>query len=93
MARLPILEFPDARLRLEARPVTEFDADLSRLVDDLLDTLYATGGIGLSAPQIGDGRQVLVMDHSGSASAPEVYVNPRILETAPPATDNGESKG
>lgn len=84
MARLQILEYPDARLRQRAEPVAAFDAGLERLVDDLFETLYGTTGIGLSAPQAGIRRQVLVMDLSGSASAPEVYVNPGILTRALP---------
>ncbi len=84
MAQLPILEYPDPRLRLPSQPVTAFDQGLARLVDDLFDTLYATKGIGLAAPQVGDPRQVLVMDLSGSASEPQVYVNPEILTDAVP---------
>lgn len=84
MACLPILEYPDPRLRLRAQPVVAFDADLSRLIDDLLETLYASQGIGLAAPQIGERRQVLVVDLSGNASSPEVFVNPEILASAVP---------
>jgi peptide deformylase len=79
MARLDILQYPDPRLRRPASPVTAFDGTLARTIGDLFDTLYATPGIGLSAPQIGDQRQVLVMDLSGNAAAPQVYVNPQIL--------------
>lgn len=78
----PILEYPDPRLRQPSAPVATFDADLARLVEDLLLTLYGTSGIGLSAPQTGTSSRVLVMDHSGDATAPEVYVNPEILERA-----------
>jgi peptide deformylase len=46
----PIIEYPDPRLRLRADPVTEFDANLAQLIDDLLETLKATKGIALSAP-------------------------------------------
>ncbi|MCU0836763.1 MAG: peptide deformylase [Chromatiaceae bacterium] len=84
MACLPILEYPDPRLRLRSAPVVAFDADLARLVTDLLETLYTTGGIGLSAPQTGQARQVVVMDLSGNASDPRVFVNPEILATAVP---------
>jgi peptide deformylase len=84
MTRLTILEYPDRRLRQPAERVTEFDEDLARLADDLLETLYAAGGIGLCAPQVGDTRQVLVMDLSGRASEPQVYVNPRMLAGAEP---------
>jgi len=84
MARLAILEYPDPRLRLRARPVTSFDAGLARLVDDLCETLRASGGIGLAAPQAGDLRQVLVIDLTGGAAQPEVFINPQILASAEP---------
>jgi peptide deformylase len=79
MARLTILHHPDARLRRRCRDVTEFDADLARLVDDLTDTLAGSGGIALSAPQVGDPRRVSVLNLSGDGSAPDVFVNPDIL--------------
>ncbi len=79
MSRLPILEYPDARLRLRSLPVERFDSELSGFVDDLFETLYSSGAIGLSAPQVDDRRRVLVMDLSGDASAPRTFVNPEIL--------------
>lgn len=85
MAVLTILEHPDPRLRQRAAAVSAFDPALSRLVGDLLDTLYARGGIGLSAPQVGEPRQVAVTDLSGTRSAPRVYVNPEILSRSRPA--------
>jgi peptide deformylase len=84
MAQLPILEYPDPRLRLRSQPVTAFDTGLARLVDDLFDTLYATTGIALSAPQTGDLRQVLVVDLSRDASDPQVYVNPQLVSSTVP---------
>jgi peptide deformylase len=85
MTVLSILEYPDPRLRQRALAVAIFDAALRRLVEDLLDTLYAKGGIGLSAPQVGAPWQVAVADLSGSRSAPRVYVNPEILTRSRPA--------
>lgn len=82
MSRLEILEYPDPRLRLCANPVTAFDESLSQLVDDLLETLHAHKAIGLSATQVDDRREVLVIDTSGEASAPQVYVNPEIRSRA-----------
>jgi peptide deformylase len=79
MAPSTILEHPDARLRTPCAPVTAFDADLARLVEDLLDTLEAAGGIGLSAPQVGDLRRVSVTDLAGDRGAAEVFVNPEIV--------------
>lgn len=84
MARLPILEYPDPRLRQPAQPVVSFDDDVVHLVDDLFETLYATTGIGLSAPQAGIARQVVVIDMSGDASAPMEYINPEILSSSMP---------
>ncbi|MEO1089929.1 MAG: peptide deformylase [Pseudomonadota bacterium] len=84
MARLPILEYPDARLRERAEPVVAFDGELEQLIDDLFETLYATTGIGLAATQAGVRHQVLVMDLSGDASAPQEYVNPEIITSAVP---------
>jgi peptide deformylase len=84
MARLPILEYPDPRLRLRAEQVTTFDHALGKLTDDLVETLHVSGGIGLSAPQAGIQLQVLVIDLSGGASAPHVYVNPQILTRSAP---------
>jgi peptide deformylase len=84
MAVLPVLTYPDPRLRLRCEPVERFDADLARLVDDLLETMYASRGIGLSAPQVGDARQVLVADLSEDGSDPQVYVNPGILSHSTP---------
>jgi len=79
VTRLPIIEYPDERLRTASAPVTVFDAALGSLIDDLVETLHATTGIGLCAPQTGELRRVLVMDLSGDGSAPQAYVNPEIL--------------
>ena len=79
MALRAILEYPDARLRQRAAPVTSFDRTLGRLADDLLETLYDKGGIGLSAPQVGAPTRIAVSDLSGSASEPHIFVNPEIL--------------
>ncbi|TVQ39527.1 MAG: peptide deformylase [Geminicoccaceae bacterium] len=80
MAKLAILHHPDPRLRATAAQVTSFDADLERFVADLIETLHAAGGIGLAATQTGDLRRVFVMDLSPDRTAPEVYVNPEILQ-------------
>lgn len=80
MARLPILEFPDPRLRTRAAPVRLFDADLERLVADMLETMYAAPGVGLAATQVNVHRQVIVMDVSAEKNEPQVYINAEILE-------------
>ena len=84
MAQLPVLEYPDPRLATPCEPVTAFGAEIAELAANLLDTLYGSTGIALSAPQLGDLRRVLVMDLSGDPSAPEVYLNPEILARKKP---------
>ncbi len=84
MAQLPVLEYPDPRLHTPCAPVTDFGPDVAELAANLLDTLYGSTGIALSAPQVGDLRQVLVMDLSEDHSAPEVYLNPEILARKKP---------
>ncbi len=79
MALLPILEFPDPRLRTRAEPVQQFDAALEQLVADMLQTMYAAPGIGLAATQVNVHRQLLVMDVSAEKTQPQVYINPQIV--------------
>jgi peptide deformylase len=79
MALLPILEFPDPRLRTRARPVEEFDAALKQLAADMLETMYAAPGIGLAATQVNFHRQLIVMDTGGETRDPQIYINPEIL--------------
>ena len=82
MAALEIIRFPDARLREPAAPVMAFDAALARLAADLIDTLRAAPGIGITAPHVGILRRVVVLELPGDA-APRTYVNPRIVEASP----------
>ncbi|MGB6449320.1 MAG: peptide deformylase [Steroidobacteraceae bacterium] len=86
MALLTILEYPDPRLREKALPVTQFDEALGRLIDDMLQTMYAAPGIGLAATQVNIHRQVLVMDVSQERNEPLVFVNPQILTREGAAT-------
>jgi peptide deformylase len=80
MAILDILEFPDPRLRTEAKPVSVFDQALAKLAEDMLETMYAANGIGLAATQLGITKRVFVMDVSDNASQPQVIINPRISD-------------
>ena len=79
MALLPILEFPDPRLRTRAEPVRQFDAALKQLIADMLQTMYAASGIGLAATQVNVHRQLLVMDVSSEKNQPQIYINPQIV--------------
>lgn len=62
MALLEILKFPDPRLRKKAVPVKGVTPELKTLVSDMLETMYASRGIGLAAPQIGESIQLVVID-------------------------------
>jgi peptide deformylase len=62
MAIRAIRKFPDPVLRKKAAPVTAFDDELRKLVDDMVDTMYAAPGVGLAAPQIGVSLRLFVID-------------------------------
>ena len=81
MAQLPILEFPDPRLRTKAVPVDPAwlaEPDTQRLIDDMFETMYAAPGIGLAASQVDLHRRFMVIDVSEEKDQPLVFVNPRI---------------
>lgn len=79
MNLLPILEFPDPRLRTKAVPVTEFGPELATLVDAMFDTMYEAPGIGLAASQVNVHQQLLVLDVSEEKNERRVFINPKIL--------------
>lgn len=84
MAVLPILVAPDPRLKRKAEPVETVDADIARLMDDMLETMYAAPGIGLAAPQVGVLKRIIVVDvaREGEAPQPMRMANPEVLETS-----------
>ena len=81
MAILPILTAPDPRLKKKSKPVETVDDDVRRLMDEMLETMYAAPGIGLAAPQVGVGKRVLVLDvaREGEPKNPMKLVNPEIV--------------
>ena len=82
MALLPILEYPDPRLRKVAQPVTAFDARLRQLVADMAQTMYAAPGIGLAATQVDVHERIIVIDVSENKDQLRVFINPEILWAA-----------
>ena len=78
MALLPILEFPDPRLRTRTTPVIEVDARIQTLVDDMFETMYDAPGIGLAASQVDVHERVIVIDLTEDHSDPRVFINPKI---------------
>ena len=89
MALREILTVPDSRLKQVSVPVTTVDDELRRLMDDMLETMYAAPGIGLAAVQVGVAKRVIVMDlaREGEPPQPRYFVNPEIVwsseQTAP----------
>ncbi|MDD7805980.1 MAG: peptide deformylase [Endozoicomonas sp. (ex Botrylloides leachii)] len=77
MAILEILEYPDPRLRNIAQPVAEVNEDIRRIVNDMLETMYAAKGIGLAATQVNIHQRIVVMDMSEERHSPIVLINPR----------------
>jgi peptide deformylase len=78
MALLPILRYPDARLHKVAKPVTEFDARLKKLIADMAETMYDAPGIGLAASQVDVHQQLLILDISETNDQLQVFINPEI---------------
>ena len=81
MAQLEILHYPDKRLRTVAKPVDKVDDSVRKLVDDMLETMYAAPGIGLAATQVNVHKRVLVMDLSDDRNEPLCLINPEILSS------------
>lgn len=79
MALLTILNYPDPRLHTVAKPVTTFDANLKRLVQDMKETMYAAPGIGLAATQVNQHVQLIVIDTSKEQNDLLVLINPKIV--------------
>jgi peptide deformylase len=81
MAVLPIITAPDPRLKVKAKPVAKVDAEVRRLMDDMVETMYHAIGIGLAAPQVGAAQRVLVVDvaRQGEKPQPMRIANPEIV--------------
>jgi peptide deformylase len=79
MAIMPILHFPDPRLREPATVIDVVDDAVRRLIDDMLETMYDAPGIGLAAPQVNVHKRLIVIDISEDRSTPLCLVNPSIV--------------
>ncbi|MEO0829869.1 MAG: peptide deformylase [Pseudomonadota bacterium] len=81
MPTLPIVLHPDPRLKKVAEPVPEVTAEIRKLAENMLDTMYDAPGIGLAAPQVGVMKRLLVMDcvkEEGAAPQPMALLNPEV---------------
>ena len=85
MALLPILEFPDPRLRTKAVPVEAANVttpEFQRLLDDMFETMYDAPGIGLAASQVDVHQRFMVIDISEEKNQPQVFINPELSDKA-----------
>ncbi|MEX0298105.1 MAG: peptide deformylase, partial [Kordiimonas sp.] len=85
MAKLDIINVPDPMLKTLSDPVGQVDDDLRRLMDDMLETMYAAPGIGLAAIQVAVPKRVIVLDTDGDDEErkPLFLVNPEITWESP----------
>jgi peptide deformylase len=79
--KLPVLQYPDPRLKEKSAPVTKIDDEIKKLAADMIETMYAEEGIGLAAPQVDRRIRMAVIDLSGPSKreGATVYINP-VLE-------------
>ncbi|MDR1462915.1 MAG: peptide deformylase [Azoarcus sp.] len=82
MALLPILRFPDSRLRTKAAPVDVIDEGIRQLVRDMAETMYAASGIGLAATQVNIHKRIAVIDVSEDRKGLLALINAQIIERA-----------
>src|SRR5262245_6867450 len=81
MTKLDIIIAPDPRLKLKCQPVAKVDVSIRKLMDDMLETMYAAPGIGLAAPQVGVAKRVIVVDVAREGEPPQPYrmANPELV--------------
>jgi len=78
MALLPILRFPDPRLKKVAQPVAEIDESIRKLAADMAETMYEAPGIGLAATQVDVHKRIVVIDVSEEKNELLVFINPEL---------------
>lgn len=79
MTRLKVLHFPDHRLRNKALPVDTINEEIKSLAADMLETMYAEGGIGLAATQVNIRKRIVVIDLSENKDSPVILINPEVI--------------
>ena len=81
MTKLEVLHFPDPRLRKKASPVEAVNSEIKGIAEDMLETMYDEGGIGLAAIQVNIQKRIIVIDVSEDRNQPRVLINPTILSS------------
>ena len=90
VALLPILEFPDERLRKKAKIIKTVDKKITQLVDDMIETMYEASGVGLAATQVNYHLRLIVIDISEEKNNPLCLINPEVIEkTGDKASEEG----
>jgi peptide deformylase len=81
MAQRPIIILPDPKLRLVSKKIERVDDDLTRLIDDMIETMHEAPGVGLAAIQVAEPIRLLVLDVAKKEDAPDpqVFINPEIV--------------
>lgn len=79
MAILPVLRFPDERLKTKAQPVTEVNDEIRKIISDMFETMYAENGVGLAATQVDIHQRIVVIDVSENKEHPYTLINPEII--------------
>lgn len=84
MAVRTILHYPDPRLREPALPIAEITDEIRVLIEDMAETMYAAPGVGLAAPQIGEGHRLFIVDIASDDEPSDlhVFINPEIITTS-----------
>ena len=82
MALREISIMGDPVLTKVCKEVTEVTPKIAELIDDMLETMYKTGGVGLAAPQVGILKRIVVIDVTAEGDSPIILINPEILETS-----------
>lgn len=79
MALLPVLQYPDERLRTIAQPVIDFNSGIQKIVDDMFETMYEEQGLGLASTQVNIHQRIIVLDVSDNRTQPLCIINPEII--------------
>jgi len=90
MAILPVLRFPNEKLRTKAQPVTEVNDEIRTIISNMFDTMYAENGVGLAATQVDIHQRIVVIDVSENKEQPYVLINPEITRKSDDTLINEE---
>lgn len=90
MAILPVLRFPDEKLRTKAQPVTDVNDEIRKIISDMFETMYAENGVGLAATQVDIHQRIVVIDVSENKEHPYVLINPEIIRKSDDTLINEE---